>query len=193
LSGPLESAGLVLLLGVPVPLTIHGFDTHGEGVETHRPIRAEAQILANPLARPVGVPLRLGAGASIATVLGRDDGPVQARLRFTTLTLPVMLGPVGLPCLADPATVGLSVAVGPALAFQHLYVDEGLNLDTYAWGLRSRLSAHVCPLDTRAICLTVDAAWDAHAPAADRARYFNHRLGQSAIASLNAGLTLWVD
>lgn len=185
---PLPPPAVLLLGGVPLPLTVYGFDARGDGVEQHRPVRAELQFTA-PLGAPhPTLPLQVGLGAAVSTVLGARDGPLQVETRFTTLDAGLLLGPYAFGLSAPPPGAGLTVGLAPALLFEHLYVDDGINLDTVSLGLRARARLTWPVGDAPTPWLAVlDFGWERYTAPLDRATYYNHRLGPTELASVCAG------
>ena len=184
-----SAASLVLLFGVPIPLSIHGFRSSPEDrLSLTRPLRVEILAISPNLENPSLEFVRFGTGVSVATILGKDES-MTADLRFTTLNATITLGPFRAMPKGSQCNADISFAAGPILGFQHIFVDEGLNLDTYAWGARLRTSIDVCASNSAPVCLVLDAAADGYAPASDRASYFNQRLGGSTLLSASAGLS----
>ncbi len=175
---------VALLVGVPAPLTVYGFNARGHSVEQHRPIRAEVAFIAPAATIGDAVPIQVQVGAALATILGRRDGALQLQTRFTTLSGGLVLGPVA------PWSTDISVAVfaGPALLFEHLYLDDGFHLDTQSLGIQSgiRLTWGI-GFDGRLLG-AIQIGWEAYGPPLGRRTYFNHALGRTEIASLSVGI-----
>lgn len=175
---------VVVLVGVPAPLTVYGFNARGKGVEQHRPLRGELHFEAPLPTVPwlPWLPWQAGVGAALSTVLGARDGDLQVKTRFTTIDAGVLVGPLA----------GLSLGVAPALLFEHLYLDEGINLDTVSVGVRTRARFAGSLCAGGSVLGVLEAGWERYGAPLDRGTYFNERLGGTVLVSLGAGVMVLI-
>lgn len=178
---------VVVSVGLPAPLSVYGYSARGKGIEQRRPLRAETHLIA-PLdvCRPVRP--HVDVGAAVSAVLGNRDGPLEVRTRFSTLHAGVGFGPFAPGVDTAPPGGGFVLGVAPAIQFAHLFVDDGINLDTYALGART-WGRFAWPLWSGAsVAGALEAGWEYYGAPLDRTTYFNHRLGATSLVSVSLGV-----
>lgn len=181
---------VVVSAGLPAPLSVYGYNARGKGVEQHRPLRAETHLIA-PVAE-LCAPVRphVDVGAAVSAVLGNRDGPLEVRTRFTTLHAGLGFGPFAPGVDTPEPGAGLVFGAAPAIQFAHLFVDEGINLDTYALGART-WGRFAWPLWSGApVAGALEVGWEYYGAPLDRTTYFNHRLGATSLVSLSLGVVV---
>lgn len=185
-------AAVSVLAGLPVPVTVFGFDADSGGVEQKRPVRVELQVDAALSELFGALPVRLGVAVATSTILAAGDADLAVSTRFTSIAAGFSVGPV-LPFVPGaPAGAGFSVGVAPALLFEHVYVDEGFNLDAYAVGVRTRGRFAWPVTSDGGVAVLAEAGWERYSPPLDRTTYFNHRLERTVLVSLCGGVSVAV-
>lgn len=158
--------------GVPIPLTVYGFNTQADSVSTHRPLYGAIDI-ALTLRPEWQVGARLGG----MTLVGAD-GASEADAWFIAGGLQVNWTP-----LADwPWRVSL----GPSLLRNAVIVDENIRLDTWAWGARAA-TGYAWPLHPH-WAIDVEAGIEAYRPPWNKATFFNQPLGRTVLMTIALGL-----
>lgn len=165
--------------GVPVPITLYGYDAQSGGVSTRAPVYGGVGMTYL-----IAEPWSAGARLSGATLIG-EHGDNEARAWFVSGGLEAELR-----CWApgtDDALGGLSVALGPSLLRNAVVVDENIRIDTWALGARGAVLAG-WPL-AEAWSIEGAVAFEIYGPPLDKETYFNEPLGRTALLTLALGVS----
>lgn len=159
-------------IGLPVPLTVYGFNTQSDSVSTRRPLYGGLAIDFDwALAWRAG--LRLGG----MTLVGQD-GANAADVWFVSSGGYVLYQP----------RLGLGIALGPSILRNAVIIDENIRLDTWALGAASHVGWGFAV--GRGWTLDAELGLEAYLPPWNKATYFNQPLGRTILLTLALG-TSW--
>ena len=122
----------------------------------------------------------MGVGASLDAAIGDVREDLAVGSHFSTISAEVGALPHR----------QLMISFGPALQFQHLYLDENIGLDTAAIGFRGRVRAQAAPFESSCALLFAEATLVRVGEPMDRATYFNQQLGGTTVLTFAFGLGL---
>jgi hypothetical protein len=158
-------------LGLPVPLTVYGFNTQSDSVSTRRPIYGGLTLdLAWAPAWQAG--LRVGG----MTLVG-EDGANSADVWFVSMGGHVRHQPVS----------GLSVTLGPSVLRNAIIIDENIRLDTWALGAAGGVGWAFALSD--AWTIDAEVGLQTYLPPWNKATYFNQPLGRTVLLTLAVGVS----
>lgn len=161
-------------VGVPVPLTVYGFNTQSDSVSTRRPLYG-GLALGLEVVDGWQVGGRLGG----MTLIG-EDGADSADVWFVSMGGQIRYHP----------TPAWQLALGPSVLRNAIIIDENIRLDTWALGAASSLgwAWEVSPRWS----WDVEVGLEAYMPPWNKTTWFNQALGRTVLLTVGVGAS-WIS